>query len=152
MARHDPPDSDRAVCNALAAEKVAIRTEFPKFNSMHNGRRHPFQELRRHARELNVSAPAKSAEHKLNLKCSACGRDFDSRWPYPPPTPLCGPCAEDAAACAAEADEDNNVMFDNVPLQEQPGNAERTNLMIAQSALVRALRFRVGRTPRIQER
>jgi hypothetical protein len=30
---------------ALAAEEIAIRTEFPKFNSTHNKRRHPLQEL-----------------------------------------------------------------------------------------------------------
>jgi hypothetical protein len=32
---------------ALAAEEMAIRNEFPKFNSTYNGRRHPFQELSR---------------------------------------------------------------------------------------------------------
>jgi hypothetical protein len=32
---------------ALAAEEVAIRAEFPKFNLTHNARRHPFQELAR---------------------------------------------------------------------------------------------------------
>jgi hypothetical protein len=32
---------------ALAAEEAAIRNEFPKFNSVHNGQRHPFQELGR---------------------------------------------------------------------------------------------------------
>jgi hypothetical protein len=32
---------------ALAAEEAAIRDEFPKFNTAHNQRRHPFQELRR---------------------------------------------------------------------------------------------------------
>jgi hypothetical protein len=31
----------------LAAEELAIRTEFPKFNSTHNKRRHPYQELAR---------------------------------------------------------------------------------------------------------
>jgi hypothetical protein len=31
---------------ALAAEEIAIRTEYPKFNSPHNTRRHPLQELR----------------------------------------------------------------------------------------------------------
>jgi Arm DNA-binding domain len=34
---------------ALAAETIAIRTEFPKFNLIHNRRRHPFQELSRKA-------------------------------------------------------------------------------------------------------
>jgi hypothetical protein len=32
---------------ALAAEEAAIRDEFPKFNTTHNRRRHPFQEIRR---------------------------------------------------------------------------------------------------------
>jgi hypothetical protein len=32
---------------ALRAEEEAIRSEFPKFNSTHNARRHPFQELAR---------------------------------------------------------------------------------------------------------
>jgi hypothetical protein len=32
---------------AVAAEEAAIRDEFPKFNTMHNTRRHPFQELAR---------------------------------------------------------------------------------------------------------
>jgi hypothetical protein len=39
---------------ALAAEETAIRNEFPKFNSKHNSRRHPFQELARE--QSNVSA------------------------------------------------------------------------------------------------
>jgi hypothetical protein len=30
---------------ALAAEKLAIRSEFPRFNAAHNGHRHPIQEL-----------------------------------------------------------------------------------------------------------
>ena len=30
---------------ALAAEQFAIRTEFPKFNTIHNGHRHPIQEI-----------------------------------------------------------------------------------------------------------
>jgi hypothetical protein len=30
---------------ALNAEQAAIRDEFPKFNAIHNGRRHPNQEL-----------------------------------------------------------------------------------------------------------
>jgi hypothetical protein len=30
---------------ALEAEQLAIRNEFPKFNAMHNGKRHPTQEL-----------------------------------------------------------------------------------------------------------
>jgi hypothetical protein len=32
---------------ALEAEQLAIKTEFPKFNRTHNGHRHPMQELRR---------------------------------------------------------------------------------------------------------
>jgi hypothetical protein len=32
---------------ALAAEELAIRNEFPKFNAMHNDKRHPIQELAR---------------------------------------------------------------------------------------------------------
>ena len=32
---------------ALAAEEIANRTEFPKYNIIHNKHRHPFQELRR---------------------------------------------------------------------------------------------------------
>jgi hypothetical protein len=32
---------------ALAAEELAIRTEFPKFNTVHNNRRHPLQEISR---------------------------------------------------------------------------------------------------------
>jgi len=34
-----------------AAERLAIRTEFPKFNLAHNGHRHPIQELTRRERE-----------------------------------------------------------------------------------------------------
>ena len=30
---------------ALAAEETAIRDEFPRFNTTHNRRRHPFQEV-----------------------------------------------------------------------------------------------------------
>jgi hypothetical protein len=30
---------------ALEAERIAIKTEFPKFNTTHNGHRHPFQEV-----------------------------------------------------------------------------------------------------------
>jgi len=30
---------------ALEAERLAIKTEFPKFNTMHNGQRHPLREL-----------------------------------------------------------------------------------------------------------
>jgi hypothetical protein len=33
---------------ALAAEELAIRNEFPKFNAVHNDKRHPIQELARH--------------------------------------------------------------------------------------------------------
>jgi hypothetical protein len=36
---------------ALAAEEAAIRGEFPKFNTTHNKRRHPFQEVVRRDRE-----------------------------------------------------------------------------------------------------
>jgi hypothetical protein len=32
---------------ALAGEEAAIRDEFPRFNTAHNKRRHPFQEIRR---------------------------------------------------------------------------------------------------------
>jgi Arm DNA-binding domain len=32
---------------ALAAEEAAIRDEFPSFNTTHNARRHPFQEIQR---------------------------------------------------------------------------------------------------------
>jgi hypothetical protein len=35
--------------DALAAEQLAIRTEFPRFNGVHNGHRHPVQELMRDA-------------------------------------------------------------------------------------------------------
>jgi hypothetical protein len=38
---------------ALAAEETAIRTEFPRFNSMHNGHRHPIQELARVGAEVS---------------------------------------------------------------------------------------------------
>jgi hypothetical protein len=41
---------------ALAAETRAIREEFPRFNQVHNGRRHPAYELRRIARD-EESAP-----------------------------------------------------------------------------------------------
>jgi predicted GIY-YIG superfamily endonuclease len=40
---------------ALTAEETAIRDEFPKFNSTHNNRRHPFQELARSS--LNPQRP-----------------------------------------------------------------------------------------------
>jgi hypothetical protein len=40
---------------ALAAEELAIRTEYPKFNSTHNQRRNPFQEL---ARPRKYAVPA----------------------------------------------------------------------------------------------
>jgi hypothetical protein len=35
--------------DALAAERLAIRIEFPRFNDVHNGHRHPVQELMRDA-------------------------------------------------------------------------------------------------------
>jgi hypothetical protein len=35
----------------MAAEKRAIREEFLRFNKIHNGRRHPADELRRIAEE-----------------------------------------------------------------------------------------------------
>jgi predicted GIY-YIG superfamily endonuclease len=44
---------------ALEAEQTAIRTEFPKYNTVHNGHRHPFQELtqqQKHAERRRLRA------------------------------------------------------------------------------------------------
>jgi hypothetical protein len=41
---------------ALAAEELAIRNEFPKFNAMHNDKRHPIQELARRGQPVNLFA------------------------------------------------------------------------------------------------
>ena len=42
--------------DALAAEQLAIRTEFPRFNGVHNGHRHPVQELMRDAIASGLNA------------------------------------------------------------------------------------------------
>ncbi len=47
---------------ALEAEQVAIRTEFPKFNTMHNGRRHPVREIAGLGSSIDRVPPAKPAE------------------------------------------------------------------------------------------
>jgi hypothetical protein len=49
---------------ALAAEELAIRSEFPKFNSVHNKRRHPYQEL---ARVAVASFLTRTNRRRLNM-------------------------------------------------------------------------------------
>jgi hypothetical protein len=52
----------------LEAERVAIRTEFPKYNRVLNRHRHPVQELSRKARKKRQRPPTKREANRQRFK------------------------------------------------------------------------------------